>query len=229
MEFDSGFRDGPRTVADESLDYLVAENTRLRELAAARGDDLAATPTRIFLDVDEVLANWLDACFAALGCPAEDVHAEWAKTDPRPWDVFGLLGVDASVAWARIHGHGSAFWANLEVYPWAHELVRLCTAHAPTTLLTTASKHPCSYAGKAQWIARHFHGVPHLIGRGSKAACASPGVLLIDDSPHNCEAFIEAGGDAIVFPGHGNALHPHVLDPMPHIREQLDARFTRGG
>lgn len=183
-------------------------------------------PTQIFLDVDEVLADWLSDCFDALGYFPDACLAEWAALDPRPWDVFDMLGVLPSVGWSHIHDQGAAFWAGLAIFPWAHDLVALCQSYAPTTLLTSASEDPSCYAGKAQWIAKHMPGTPHLIARGGKTCCAHPGALLIDDSPHNVDAFRSAGGQAILFPGHGNELHQLVQDPMTHVRTMLARAFA---
>jgi 5'(3')-deoxyribonucleotidase len=186
--------------------------------------------TTIYVDVDEVLADWLGAllyCVALPGWTRERLAAAWAEQDPRTWDVFSVLPITEAEGWALVHAEGPAFWAWIEPYPWARELVSLCESLAPTTLLTSASKHWSSYAGKAQWIAEHFPGVDHWIGRGCKGRHGRPGALLIDDSPKNCAAFRERGGEAILFPGLGNELHALANDPMPHVREQLaNLRFT---
>lgn len=183
----------------------------------------------IYVDVDETIGDWLGELLSCIdiGWTRERLAAEWAKQDPRTWDVFSVLPISEADSWARIHAEGPAFWAEIEPYPWAVDLVSLCQALAATTLLTSASEHPSSYAGKAQWIDAHFPGVDHWVGRGCKGRHGRPGALLIDDSPKNCETFRERGGKAILFPGLGNELHALANDPMPYVREQLaDLRFV---
>ncbi len=186
-------------------------------------------PSVIFLDVDEVLAHWVAATLRLLKFNEAEVHETWNARTPRPWDLFAVLPVTADDAWQRIHETGASFWAEIEPFPWMCELVDLCESLAPVTLLTSASAHPSCFAGKAQWIAKHLPGMPHLIGRGCKSICAHADALLIDDSPKNCKAFKQPshlqGGDAILFPGVGNDLHALRHDPMPYVREQLAARF----
>jgi 5'(3')-deoxyribonucleotidase len=187
--------------------------------------------TTIYLDVDEVLANWVGAALRLLAYDETKVHVNWNLRTPRPWDLFDVLGMSTEAAWQRIHEAGASFWAEIERFSWAQELVALCESQAPTTLLTSASAHPSSFAGKAQWIAEHLPGMPHAIMRGCKSIHAHPGALLIDDSPKNCDAFRnppsgKPGGHAILFPGVGNDLHALRHDPLPYVREQL-AAFNR--
>lgn len=184
--------------------------------------------TAIYLDVDEVLANWVRAALRLLTYNEAEVLAAWDMRTPRTWDLFEILHMPPVRGWQRIHEAGAPFWAEIESFPWVHELAALCQSYAPTTLLTSASPHPSCFAGKAQWIIKHLPGMPHAIGRGCKSIHAHPGALLIDDSPNNCAAFCQAkrGGHAILFPGVGNNLHTLRHDPMPHIREQLAAYFA---
>lgn len=185
-------------------------------------------PKAINLDVDECVAAWLRSALHAFGFDAPLVYALWAQKNPRPWDVFEVLPITEVEGWNVINALGADFWADIEPLPWMHELVSLCQSLAPTTLLTSASKHESSYSGKARWIAKHLPGVPHYIGRGCKSMAAHPRALLIDDSPKNCAAFTapQKGGDAIIFPGYGNDLYALAEDPMPYVREQLAGRFV---
>jgi 5'(3')-deoxyribonucleotidase len=175
----------------------------------------------IYVDVDEVLGDWLGRLCKRLGWTREELRAAWARQAPRQWDVFALLPCTEAEGWRRIHAEGAEFWSSIEVYPWARELVADCEALAPTTLLTSASKSWTSFAGKAQWIAEHFPDVDHWIGRGCKGLHGRSGALLIDDSPKNCKAFRDRGGEAILFPGLGNELHRHADNPLPYMRSQL--------
>lgn len=101
-------------------------------------------PDTICLDVDEVLARWVDGMLALLGHDPEHVHSRWDTLTPRPWDVVEVLGVSQRDVWGAIDSRGAAFWANLQPFPWLDDLYSLCCAIAPTYLLTSPSAHPSS-------------------------------------------------------------------------------------
>ena len=160
----------------------------------------------IFLDVDEVLAQWVAATIKLLGASPDEVYSRWDALAPRPWDLCEAIPCNSWQMWDAIHSRGAAFWEEIEPFPWAHDLYERCAAVAPVVLLTSPSRDPSSFSGKSAWIRYHFPGCDFLIG-SCKHRVAHPGAVLIDDSPKNCEAFREAGGHAILFPGVGNDLH----------------------
>lgn len=194
------------------------------DLAVIRAEAWLRHPQikNIFLDVDEVLADWLGATFNLLGIERVEADAKWSAMDPRPWDVFTALGVSGNAMWRAIDNAGAKFWADVEPFAHARQLLQVCNEFAPTTLLTSPSKHPSSYAGKAEWIAKHFPGQSHLIG-SCKERCASPTALLIDDRAESCEKFREHGGHAILFPGCGNSLHGMPdYERVDYVRASLE-------
>jgi 5'(3')-deoxyribonucleotidase len=184
-------------------------------------------PAVIYLDVDEVLVDWVSPVLRLLGHDPDEVLARWSGLSPRPWDLFDVIDTSSSRAWWAIDNAGASFWASLEKYPWADELIALCQHHAPTVLLTSPSKHPSSHAGKAEWIAKHFGRDfrEYLLG-SCKHRVAHPRAVLIDDSPKNCDAFYRHGGRSILFPGVGNNLHAtpghervaYVADQLRRLR-----------
>jgi 5'(3')-deoxyribonucleotidase len=179
--------------------------------------------TTLYLDVDEVLVDWVGAVLRLLGHEPQDVHARWSSLDPRPWDLFDVIDTSANKAWRAIDAAGPSFWAELEPFEWTEQLLETCRDFAPTVLLTSPSLHPSSHAGKAEWMQRYFGRDfrDYLLG-SCKHRCAHPGALLIDDSPKNCAAFREHGGRAILFPGVGNNLH--AMPPnerVAHVAAQL--------
>lgn len=160
--------------------------------------------TRIFLDVDGVLANWVGGVCDLFGYDEREVLSVWNGE----WDINHQLDISTKELWSRIDAAGREFWARLKPYPWAFELFEVCRSAAPTTILTSPSLHHSSPAGKLLWLDEHFgRDQPfreYLIGP-DKAACARPGAVLIDDSPHNCSEFNRLGGEGILFPRPWNA------------------------
>lgn len=195
----------------------------------------------IFLDVDEVLANWTGAVLTRLGLEPEAIYARWAVEAPEVWNLFEIpnFPVSAAEAWGVINDAGAEFWSSLEPYPWAFELFDACQAAGPTVLLTKPSRHPTSAMGKLQWMQRHFG---RYLGRGArgegfedyligppKHAVARPGAVLIDDSPRNCAAFEAHGGKAILFPSVGNRRRAHRTDPLAVVVPELQSAMSVAG
>lgn len=177
----------------------------------------------IYLDIDEVLVDWTGGVMRLLGIDRAEALAKWDALDPRPWDFFDALGLDAEEAWRRIDEAGPEFWRDLEWLPWGQEVYELCCASAPTVLVTSPSPHVSCVAGKLAWLHKHFGPCAKSWAMTpSKFFFAHPGALLIDDSPHNCASFVEAGGRALLFPGVGN--YRHDLAPsqvVPYLLARL--------
>lgn len=189
---------------------------------------------KVFIDLDEVLADWLTPALNVMNHNPAKVFAAWDKLDPRPWDVFDVIETSKSRGWQALELAGASFWAHLPLLPHAKHLFKMCEAIGETTVLTSPSLHPSSYSGKVHWLNYHFgKGFAHkraLLG-ASKHVVARPGAVLIDDSPTHCEAWRAEGGHAILFPGHGNDLHAHrdrafayILPELMRLRAESEAR-----
>jgi hypothetical protein len=187
--------------------------------------------TRIFLDLDGVLADWASAAILLHDHDPEAIMGSWP---PGVYELAEVLGISGNEMWRPINSAGAEFWANLEPLPWCGDLMSLCTRIAPTTILTSPSKDPGAAAGKTRWLQSVFGSSfrDYLIGP-AKGACASRGAVLIDDRDEGCEWFIAAGGHAIVFPQPWNSAHAiaprieregpagYVLDKIRGIEETL--------
>lgn len=183
----------------------------------------------IFVDVDEVLANWLAPTLALLGHTVEGVAAMWDRCEPRPWDVFQVLMMPPRRGWRVIAEAGAEHWAALPKFAWTDTLLARCRAIAPTYLLTSpcVTGAPDCAAGKVAWMQTHF-GVnfrDYLI-TSQKHLLARPDAVLIDDHPDHCKRFAEHGGASILFPGLGNEHHALRHDPLPHVLARLSDLAT---
>ena len=184
------------------------------------------TIERIFLDMDGVLADWTGSACRLLGRDPAEVYASWPEGC---WDITAALGVSGNELWSAVNAAGFEFWASLEPYPWASDLVELCERTAPTTILTSPSRDPQSLAGKLAWLqawlGEDFRD--YLIGP-DKLSCARRGAVLIDDRTSTVRAFGARGGAGVEFPALWNPRgRSGVGDPVEAIRADLDEVETR--
>jgi hypothetical protein len=178
------------------------------------------TTMRVFIDIDGVLADFhggVRQLFPDL--PTDDA---WPAGE---YSFAKVLGFSANVFWSRIDEGGPAWWAGLEPYPWAFDLVRAAAELGEITLATSPTLSEASHAGKLRWINKHFgagfRGYA-MIACG-KQILARPDALLIDDRDGPIDAFAAAGGNAIRFPRPWNEDRAIAADPMPHVLRCLKA------
>ena len=173
----------------------------------------------IYLDIDEVLADWTGAVR----------HFTAVTMLPRyDWDVIPAI---TSVSpewthdriWETIEQQGSDFWADLKPLPWAIALYLWCTQNAHTVYLATTPTHdPNCLHGKLRWMYTHYGPrFDQYTITWNKSQLATRHTLLIDDSEKNCRAFVEAGGWAILFPALGNSNRGHLHDPIEYVRQSM--------
>lgn len=177
---------------------------------------------RIFLDMDGVLCNFVDAVAKLFGTTEEELYKKWK---PGEYDVCIPLGMTEEQLWYMVNAHSPKFWANLEPYSWAIKLWELCNSYAPTVILTSPSRDPQCLAGKVEWMNKHLgNGEPFrqfLVGP-AKEFCAAPGHILVDDSNKKCSEFYDAGGFPVHFPQIWNLAYDRVNDRFEYIEEVLN-------
>ena len=190
-------------------------------------------PTRIFLDLDDVLNRFTMSALRHVGCPVD----EYRYTDFKPewgWDI-----VQAANAlhprrrfedWEFWQSIGRGFWANV---PQSNEfsLLFLCEQFVGTEnvcILSSPTLDPDCLAGKLEWIQETMPSRFHrqfLFGP-RKHFCARPDALLIDDRDKNVEDFRAHGGQAILMPRPWNSLH-WANDPYMYVTRILRRLFRR--
>lgn len=181
---------------------------------------------RIFLDMDGVLCNFVDATARLFKTTEEELLRKW---EPGVYDICLPLGITTEQLWYAIGTNVHTHWPNLKPYPWAKELWELCNKYAPTIILSSPSYDPGCLSGKNIWLNEHLaDGEPFrkfLIGP-AKEFCAAEEHLLIDDSDAQCEKFKENGGHAITFPQIWNCLH-HQIDRRMNLVELAIRHLTQ--
>jgi 5'(3')-deoxyribonucleotidase len=153
----------------------------------------------ILLDMDGVIANFIDAAIDATGVPIS--HSEWltwnAHVSHRSDDEF----------WQAIADRPS-FWLNIKPYPWAKELFEMCREVAPVVFCSTPVTDPKCASQKIEWLRTHgfmaADGNDYILTH-NKGLMGHPSRVLIDDGDHNIKAFEAAGGKTILFPQPWNA------------------------
>ncbi len=180
----------------------------------------------IYLDVDDVLADWKGEFLRTIGVEA-------GRLGLFDWDMFDALqSFDSRFTRPYLEGlilkWGMKFWATLPLLPWARALLVLCRERADVHLVTSLMRHPqidlLAAAGKLEWIHDTF---PDLYRSAvlvqNKAILARPGVVLIDDRAHTVRKFVVAGGGGILFPSLGNVNWSYLSDPLVVVRDELDS------
>lgn len=159
---------------------------------------------RILLDMDGVVVHH----FIALG------RAAGIEISRETWPVGkegikAITGLDKPTFDAMVMAGGAQLWADMPPFPWFQTFFQALEAIAPVYYLSSPEYGAGCVAGKVEWIERHHGtGFDRYILTSHKTLLARPGAVLIDDTPKNVDAFIAAGGQAILFQQPWNN-HPH--------------------
>jgi HAD superfamily hydrolase (TIGR01509 family) len=175
-------------------------------------------------DFDDVLVDFVTAALEVHG--RADVLAEYPAG---VWHLKDVLGITRDEFWQPIDALGPGFWAGLAPLPWADELLTLLEACDEVAIATAPHPHPHCYAGKFLSLTGHFGGRfadPHKHHfTAAKQRLADKQSILIDDSAANVKAYIDAGGEAILFPQPWNylgAFHPTGESKLAYVRNSLE-------
>ncbi len=146
----------------------------------------------IYLDMDDVVADWLG-------------HVKEILNEP-DW-VMGQMLPDET--WTRLKREHQRLYSKLPVREGAYELVEWVTEYAKENncglFFLTAIPHlndvPWAPSDKVFWGQKHFPHIPVFLGPYSheKWVRCKPGDILIDDRRSNCEEWDRAGGRAHVY------------------------------
>lgn len=154
----------------------------------------------ILLDIDGVLADFVGGVEKEFDVDLSDLEA-WgmataisAKKD---------INLTKNQFWNKIQSN-DRFWADLEPYPWAFDLVDMLKREVgpkKITLVTSPDMAVKTYTQKAYWVGKHF---PDLIRQffigPQKWLMAKENRILIDDSDFNIKNFEKHGGYGLTFP-----------------------------
>ena len=176
----------------------------------------------IVLDMDGVLVDFVGAANALHG------RADYV---PSAYDYWTDWGLTDDQFWAPINAQGVDFWANIPVYPWAHELIEYAATFDDIAVATaTTTNHGEATAGKIAAIRSIFgHRFTGFVVTPQKHLLAQKGRLLIDDHEPNCMRFIGYGGASTLFPRPWNSNRAIAHDPLPATKAAIDIHMGYKG
>jgi hypothetical protein len=165
----------------------------------------------IYLDVDDVLADWMATARAIVN---------------RSWE-YGERIPDAD--WDKVKAK-KRFYRDLPLKEGARELYNYCKqavdqGRAENLFFLTALPHgnDAQFAvyDKVHWCDENFPGTPMFIGPYShdKWQHCKPGDILIDDRVSNCEEWQRAGGHSHIYRTWGECEPwlTQILDAKPNV------------
>lgn len=176
--------------------------------------------THILLDMDGVMANFVDGACRVHGRGLVDLLQIWPVG---AYSIEGAMGLTSPVFWAGLDAAGVDFWRNLEPYPWLKELWAILQNYGPITISSSPSHGAYAATGKVLWLRQYIEaGFRDYMFGSAKHLLAAPGRVLIDDSDEKCQQFQAHGGHAIVFPQRWNSCHAHCGDRLGYVRDRLE-------
>ena len=122
---------------------------------------------------------------------------------------------------------GNEFWANLEPYEWAKELLTVIDKSGiDWCFLSKTSRDSGSSSGKYECVEKFFPKYLNKLwlARGTKSYMASEGKALLDDKIGNINEWEAAGGIGIHWP----ELHPSEIEMARNRIERIGKILTDG-
>jgi len=158
----------------------------------------------LYLDCDGVLANFTLGVCNVLGFTYEEIFIN-REPKPVPVPINQLYNVPFDEVDRRI---GVDFWAELEKFPWADELINFAESiFQDNIIVCTSAGTPGTHffnnaaIGKGYWFGKYYPKyAKNLVLCNKKHLLAAPNKILVDDIEDNTTPFSAAGGKSIVFP-----------------------------
>ena len=153
---------------------------------------------RIFLDIDGVCVDWLGGAAKLSNVVITEEH----KTALIHNRLLSIQDLFKEPIYDNVAKAPPSFWEDLELFPWTHELIKICKNYKQTKLAFMSSYGEWEYGsiGKVRFVRKHFGNSIPLITTSKKHYCASKHTLLIDDYVCNIENFSKYGGKTFTWP-----------------------------
>lgn len=174
----------------------------------------------IFIDMDDVLVNYAHNVAKHFGFGMEEFYERWPKG---VYELYHAVGKPDKEVWDIVRKLPPEFWETMPEFSWSRQLWDHCNSIAYTEVLTAPVNCEGCLCGKWRWLQNFTKEESfdryHIAKRKDK--CGQWNHILIDDKEKNIDAFAKKGGQTILFPSHGNRLHPLRKDPMAYALPEI--------
>ena len=176
--------------------------------------------SKIFLDLDGVLVNWVGGVIKLLNLDiGEHLYEGWD-------DHLRHSGLSDGEFWAKLDADPT-FWYNLLPYDGAKEFYQELNQIAPVYICSSPSADYKCHSQKIKWCVDHLGIMPNkVILMKDKHFLAKQDRALIDDAPHNINKFTKEGGIGLMYkqPWNKNSHFPkHDREGIINILRTLNA------
>jgi hypothetical protein len=180
----------------------------------------------IFLDADGCIYQFTTAVIKQLNSVTGENITLSDVVGVCDWNLENMWGMTQREWWEAIDQNPN-FWLEIPMFPWAKELYSRLKLYADEVIILTApslSEHCIPH--KIKSLQRDLN-VPrnNIICTKKKYLLAKNDTLLVDDAKHNCDPFIENGGDAVCIPSDWNTLDLTFDMVWNKIEEKLNETF----
>lgn len=181
------------------------------------------TINRIFLDLDGILVDAVSGF-----CKVHNKDDPYL--DPANWgkhNIDEIWHMTKKEFWRPCN---KTFWENLPPMSDANQIYEIVMEFAEennivVAVLTKSGLGDGCLQGKKNWVDKHF---PKLsknfwVGFGTKAIAANPHSILIDDYNKNCDEFVAAQGNCILYPRMWNRNYNLDAVSSMYLYDALDS------
>lgn len=165
---------------------------------------------KIFIDLDGVIVNWSGGLCKLVGAdPSDPKIRELLKQEP--FIQGGPFGTTQDV-YDIVNNAGFWFWYELDLLPWAKNLVSLCKEYGDIYFLTSPSTFIDAPSAKMAYIKSYLNDEKFIITQ-HKYTCANASSILIDDLQLNIDLWEQNNGITFHWPNQWAILE---VDPQGH-------------
>jgi len=153
---------------------------------------------RLIVDQDEILCRWVDRILEWYN---EDYKTEFTRHDVKNyWDMENILGPQGKPFIRSCIRYPELYRDLNEVSGAVKGMMKLKDLGHDVIIATAVPHHGgFAYHGKLEWLRRNMPGFPLNNFVAIQRKDLLNGDLLLDDGPHNIEAWNKTGRTSVVF------------------------------
>jgi len=185
---------------------------------------------RLFVDVDGIVADFVEASFRMFGLNNPYTPYDKIRDEQMSWELLDYFPkmISQKLFWDLC---GYKFWSTLPKHDEADSIMQIAGSYFRDNMCFMTAPCPTHGCvdGKKDWCNKHYPHLPLFIslrtqdGPVPKFFCAGDGNILIDDNTKNCQRWRDAGGEAFLYPRPWNTNHMFA----PAALRQLEVFLER--